>query len=64
MCDLDALNRMYDYLTTHGSLYYKAHIYSFNEQGRHLFESLRFCQTDEEWYECHLQYNRLKKIIF
>lgn len=31
-----------------------ANIYSFNEQSRHMFESVGFCQTDTEWYRFEL----------
>lgn len=29
----------------------KANIYSFNEQSQHMFETVGFCKTAEEWYE-------------
>lgn len=31
-----------------------ANIYSFNEQSRHMFESVGFHQTDVEWYRLEL----------
>lgn len=31
-----------------------ANIYSFNEQSRHMFESVGFYQTDTEWYRFEL----------
>lgn len=31
-----------------------ANIYSFNQQSRHMFESIGFYKTGEEWYQCDL----------
>ena len=33
----------------------KANIYSFNDQSRHMFESIGFYKTDEEWYQYDLK---------
>lgn len=33
----------------------KANIYSFNSQSRHMFESVGFYKTDEEWYRYDLR---------
>lgn len=32
-----------------------ANIYSFNSQSRRMFESIGFCQTEEEWYRLDLK---------
>jgi len=37
-----------------GMDYVMANVYSFNSQSRHMFESVGFCKTDEEWYRYDL----------